>query len=119
MLTFQTIRRQNQSRLLESFPDCVAWKGSDWGNALAGETGEACNIIKKLTRKDDNVHVGHLAEELADVLAYLDLLAAYYNIDLERAYISKFNKVSERIGSIVRLKEEHGWSEPNEDSPRW
>ena len=45
-----------------------------------------------------------LADELADVLCYLDLVAAHYGIDLEKALISKFNEVSRRTGLPERLE---------------
>jgi NTP pyrophosphatase (non-canonical NTP hydrolase) len=43
------------------------------GNELAGEAGEACNVIKKLERErlgmpGSRDTVAHLAEELADVI---------------------------------------------------
>ena len=48
---------------------------------LAGEAGEACNVVKKLERErlglpGSRETVEHLAEELADVFICLDLLAA-------------------------------------------
>jgi hypothetical protein len=45
-----------------------------------------------------------LADELADVLTYLDLLAATLGVDLGRAAAQKFNEVSERVGSTVLLR---------------
>jgi NTP pyrophosphatase (non-canonical NTP hydrolase) len=42
-------------------------------------------------------------KELADVVTYLDLLAFQLNIDLGDAVIQKFNEVSIRVGSTVRL----------------
>ena len=88
------------------------WSLSDWGVALAGETGEACDVIKKLNRARDGLSGNklttdelqlELAEELADTLAYLDLLAAAAGINLAGAYRQKFNEVSERHGSNVFL----------------
>ena len=72
---------------------------SFYGNALAGETGEACNIIKKLERERLGVGgtkstVADLAEELADVVIYLDIIAMKTGIDLESAIKDKFNKTS-------------------------
>jgi len=45
----------------------------------------------------------NLADELADVLTYLDLLAAMLNVDLGAAAVSKFNEVSERVGFPDRI----------------
>lgn len=67
---------------------------SYWGNALAGETGEACNLIKKYER--DLVDIKEpLAKELADVFIYLELTARFFNIDLEMAIINKIEEVNE------------------------
>ena len=83
------------------------WTMSQWGCALAGEVGEACNIIKKIDRGDfvnDLVHGRQLlAGELSDVLAYLCLTADAYGIDLDDAYKEKFNEVSKRIDSDIML----------------
>lgn len=65
--------------------------------ALAGETGEYCNLIKKLARdgkdKADYTKIGH---ELADIIAYVILNARVLGIDLERAIIEKNKIVKER-----------------------
>jgi NTP pyrophosphatase (non-canonical NTP hydrolase) len=89
------------------------WNGADWGNALAGEVGEACNVIKKLRRLDTNTankkaktradYLADLAYELADAYLYLDLVADYYGINLPKAIVEKFNMVSEREGFSEKL----------------
>lgn len=78
------------------------------GNELAGEVGEACNIIKKLERERfgmvgsrDNVE--HLAEELADILICLNLIAIAVDVDLVEATKAKFNKTSEKYGLKTRI----------------
>ncbi|NJO65998.1 MAG: hypothetical protein HC836_50410, partial [Richelia sp. RM2_1_2] len=52
----------------------VIWGEVDWACALAGETGELCNFIKK-RRRGENIPVEELAKELADIVCYADLLA--------------------------------------------
>jgi len=67
--------------------------GSYWGNGLAGEVGEACNLIKKQER--DNLDIASyemLGGELADAFIYLVLTAKYYEIDLEGAIVRKLNE---------------------------
>jgi hypothetical protein len=44
-----------------------------------------------------------LAKEFADVVTYLDILSMQVGVDLGQATIDKFNEVSERVGSTVRL----------------
>lgn len=78
------------------------------GNELAGEVGEACNVIKKLERErlgilGSRATVGELADELADVLICADLIAMHYGIDLEAAVARKFNATSEKVGLAARL----------------
>lgn len=115
-LTFEQFSEVNAARCdawHHGWRDGVGWSGADWSNAMAGEAGEACNIVKKLRRaevglaniadlKPDQL-VGDLADELADVVAYLDLLATFYSIDLGRAVAEKFNRISEREGRPERL----------------
>lgn len=53
--------------------------------ALAGEVGEALNLIKKDWRGDAGTAERRvlLAEELADIRIYLELLAAACSVDLD------------------------------------
>lgn len=78
------------------------------GNELAGEVGEACNVIKKLARERLGIvgsrdTVSHLAEELADVIICCDLIAAGEGINLAEAVIDKFNATSVKVGLGTRL----------------
>lgn len=78
------------------------------GNELAGEVGEACNAIKKLERERLGIRgsrdtVEHLAEELADILICVDLIAMHYGIDMQSALESKFNATSNANGLETRL----------------
>jgi NTP pyrophosphatase (non-canonical NTP hydrolase) len=114
-LTFADVSGPNRARAERwhpGFPADDDWNGADLSNAM----WEAANIVKKLRRHE----IGHhgalddaerelraaLADELADVFLYLDLLAAKYKIDLPAAIVSKFNVVSvrqdfpERIGQV-------------------
>jgi hypothetical protein len=76
---------------------------TDWACALAGETGEACNLIKKL-RRGDAIDTEDIGKELADVVIYADLLAARLGIDLGEAVVQKFNEVSDRYGYAGKLE---------------
>lgn len=90
---------------------------------MAGEVGECCNEIKKLRRiaatpedaatpKDNkgyrdqlsySEHVENVGKELADIIIYADLLAARLGISLEAVIVQKFNEVSARVNSNIRL----------------
>lgn len=78
------------------------------GNELAGETGEACNLIKKIRREQlglrgSRADLNRLAEELADVIICTSLIANALAIDLDRAVRSKFNKTSDAVNIDVKL----------------
>lgn len=78
------------------------------GNAAAGEMGEACNVIKKLERErmglpGSRASLENLADELADVIIYLDLIAMKCDIDLEDCVRVKFNRDSNRHGFPEKL----------------
>lgn len=111
-LTFKEFRDKNVLRCESQFHPVADWSPSEWGVALAGETGEACNWVKKLRRLDglDRDHpsvratISEIAKELGDVVAYADLLAARLGIDLGSAVTSKFNEVSLRVGSSIFLE---------------
>jgi NTP pyrophosphatase (non-canonical NTP hydrolase) len=114
-LTFAALRGANRARLptyrnkkgelIYRTETGEEWDLSKWGNALTGELGEAANLIKKIEREDFTLDEARaeLGKELADVVCYLDLLANRAGIDLGKATLDKFNEISERVGSPVRL----------------
>lgn len=103
-MTLEELRTKNIERITERVfgHDLDDWEITDWACALAGEAGEVCNVVKKI-RRDGWTQRRHeqLADELADVLIYLDALAAYDGIDLAAATKKKFNEVSEKRKSKV------------------
>jgi NTP pyrophosphatase (non-canonical NTP hydrolase) len=110
-LTFSEFRSVNVARCERWHPQGLnSWSLSDWLTALSGELGELASLIKMLNRERDGL-VGnkfmptseHLSDEIADVLTYLDLLAAAAGIDLGQAAIDKFNAVSVRNNFPERL----------------
>ena len=114
-LSFNTLREANKARLptfknakgelAHSEQDGSDWNLSQWSNAVLGELGEAANLIKKIERGDFTLEETReeLAKEFADVMTYLDLLAMRAGVDLGRATIDKFNEVSDRVGSPVKI----------------
>ncbi len=103
---YKTLREANLARQREWDKDnkiSLAYRG----NELAGEVGEACNIIKKLERErmgiaGSRARIDDLAQELADVVICADLIAMDAGIDLEEAVRSKFNATSEKVGLLTR-----------------
>lgn len=114
-LSFAELRSANRLRLplfknkhgepAHSEPDGSDWSDSDWLQAVVGELGEYANLRKKLQRGDltPEEALPMLADELADVVIYLDLLAFRLGIDLGAAVVSKFDRVSDRVGCDVKL----------------
>lgn len=104
-----TLRAANVARQAEWDPGSQITL-SYRGNELAGEVGEACNVLKKLERErlglpGSRDTVEHLAEELADVLIVADLIAMDLGIDLEKAVARKFNATSAKVGLATRMAE--------------
>lgn len=101
-LTFSDFRNANVDRCNTSFKQCDDWTPSDWGCAISGEVGETCNLIKKM-RRGDVVKTDDIGKELADVITYIDLLASRLGLNLEECLRNKFNEVSDRVGSDVKI----------------
>ena len=130
-LTFGDLRAANVSRAKRWHPGFGSsdadWSSADWSNAMQGEVGEVAevfvllvaasgksgNIVKKLRRYECGLHnigdpapdelIAMLGSELADTVAYADLLGAHYNLDLGFYIVDKFNRVSEKQGFPERL----------------
>lgn len=104
---FKTLREANQARQQEWDPGdkiTLTYRATE----LAGEIGEACNVIKKLERERLGIRGSRgtkeqLAEELADGVICLDLIAMHEGIDLDEAVRNKFNATSEQVGLKTRL----------------
>ena len=64
-LSFSQLRRANISRCNTAFPQKLGdWPLPYWGNALAGEVGEACNVIKKIMRGDSGPQAQRVGSEV-------------------------------------------------------
>jgi NTP pyrophosphatase (non-canonical NTP hydrolase) len=112
VLTFAAFRRANAARCVKWHPEGIAsWSSSDWLTAVTGELGELASLLKMRNRERDGLPGNKfsptdkmIADELADVLTYLDLLAEVLGVDLGAAAVSKFNEVSERVGFPDRIE---------------
>lgn len=114
-LTFNTLRGGNRARLPQfrnrhgelahDKADGSDWSPAQWLQAVVGEIGEYANLRKKFERGDVDADEFHreASDELADVVIYLDILAAQLNVDLGAAVMDKFNRTSIKVGSTVRL----------------
>lgn len=112
-ISFADLRAANISRCAKWHPRGLSeWSLSDWFTATMGELGEAANVAKKLNRERDGIAGNSqtedelradLADEIADVAIYLDILAASEGIDLAAAIVDKFNRTSLKVGFPERL----------------
>lgn len=107
MDVLQQLKEANKKRCPEFGHQLEDWNLPDWGNAVAGEVGELCNVLKKIHRGDYTLQQANakelIADEAADIIIYLDLLCQRAGVNLQTAVVNKFNKVSERIKSDVTI----------------
>ncbi len=117
------LSKVNENRSIKGFGmQLKDWSLSQWSNAVAGETGELCNIIKKVERGDfhkrpenasnnpeyNNAYAAaqyrvQIGKEAADIVIYLDLLCKREGIDLGVEIVKKFNEVSDRINCDIKI----------------
>lgn len=110
-LTFDMFRAANAARCVKWHPAGIAsWSPSDWLTAVTGELGELASLLKMRNRERDGLPGNkfsptqkQIADELADVLTYLDLLAEVLGVNLGQAAVEKFNEISERVGFPDRI----------------
>lgn len=97
-MNFKDLREANQTRQKE-------WVGSENASLefrvieVAGEFGEVAEAAKKYLRsvhgiKGSTATVEDIADEMADAIIALDLLANQLNVNLGEAVKTKFNKTS-------------------------
>ena len=110
-LTFKELRLANMLRDKQWDPED---RVTLWFRALelGGETGEALNIVKKIVREAIGIRgsrstTAQLAEELADIVICVDLLAMELNIELNKTIIEKFDKTSRAQGLDTFIDPDH------------
>lgn len=101
-LTFKKFHELNVYRSTKDVKHSTDWSEMEWGCALSGEVGELCNYLKK-SRRGDKIPKKWMAHEVADIITYLSLLCNALDIDMESAIVEKFNIVSKRWKSKIRL----------------
>ena len=110
LLTFKALRKANQVRQQE-------WPGNEKADVafrtieVAGEFGEVCEAVKKYLRaergiKGSTASLDDVADEMADAIIALDLLADEMGINLSSAVSRKFNRTSVKYDLKTRLP---GW----------
>lgn len=113
-MDFNELNMANSRRCGEAFHPIDEWSLTDWGCAMAGECGEACNYIKKLRRldgsafsredeRDAELLKDRIMDEVADMVIYADLLATRIGRSLGSCIVDKFNRTSDLVGSGIKL----------------
>lgn len=80
-----------------------------FGLGLAGESGEVCDIIKKVNGHGKPLDINHLKEELGDVMWYVANLCSTYNLSLQNVIESNVQKLKKRYEDMYepKVKLEH------------
>lgn len=123
-MTFEELIEANVSRANRWHNEGInEWSPLEWGGAMAGETGEACNAAKKLKRIEteiqhhdarmfgSDVSKEHLAAmyrkkiglEVADTIIYGLLMCVRVGVDPVECIREVFNKKSEEYGFPERI----------------
>ncbi|MTH95329.1 MazG-like family protein [Roseibium sp. RKSG952] len=111
-MTFSDLRKANITRQAEwpgNGKADIAFRGLE----VAGEVGEVAEALKKYLRGQRGIHgstasLDDVADEIADAIIALDLLAQDLGIDIGAAVARKFNATSERHGLKTRMPEDAG-----------
>ena len=121
MLTIKKITAQSVSRNNRWHPKGIdSWSELEWGGAMAGEAGEACNAAKKVKRITDgmdnragnatktelhdlNAYRQQVCKESADTILYAILCILRCGGDPEMVLREVFNKKSEEYEFPERL----------------
>ncbi len=91
-----------------------SWSLSDWITAVAGELGEAANVVKKLNRVRDGIPGNKESEEelrakllreFADTFIYLNLAFQVLGADMTVVVREVFNAKSEQIGCPIMVRD--------------
>jgi NTP pyrophosphatase (non-canonical NTP hydrolase) len=119
MFDIKKFTELNKNRAVEGFKTYENVSYSYWGNALAGEVGELCNMIKKIDRvKAGGIDGGSsytaetltdamIMEEIGGIFIYLNLICSILGLNMEEAIVNTFNSKSKEynfkqyIGSNV------------------
>jgi NTP pyrophosphatase (non-canonical NTP hydrolase) len=104
MTLLEQLRKANIARCEQAFGHKIeSWSPEQWTNALAGEVGELCNCVKKKYGRNELLDIRQLADEVGDILTYLDIFCTRVGISLPDATIDKFNEVSRKKNVNIHL----------------
>ncbi len=109
-MTFAAFSAANRLRCERDFGEPLdassQYTPAHWALTVAEEVGEIAAAVlgvAGLKKRKAHLTVADIGDEIADAVSYLDLLATRLGLDLSTVLVGKFNRVSERIGSDVRI----------------
>ncbi len=106
-LTFEEFAAANRLRCERDFKRQLGTRDAhdSMAHGVAEEAGEVAGKVRTLLGFSERkkATVEDLADECADLVSYVDLLCQSFGAPLVEALVRKFNRVSERSGSDVRI----------------
>lgn len=91
-MNFTQFRFANTKRCREAFHPIDDWSATDWACAVGGEVGELQTLVCSVELgAADTTEIG---KEVADIVAYLDLLCVRMGVDLEAMAVALLNEVT-------------------------
>lgn len=106
MASFQKINASRCRELFHELTETGKWEMRDWALAIAGESGELCNLMKKILRGDFTIENKYIAivDELADIITYCSLMLSALEMGMPIALMRKFDKINVRRGYDPEIK---------------
>lgn len=99
MISFDELRQKNITRCPD-YGFAVEDKSPvEWFDRVWDEVLELAHAVES-----HDTSTRDIGKEIADVVTFCDLLATRYGFNLDKLVLDKFNEVSERVGSDVRMK---------------
>jgi NTP pyrophosphatase (non-canonical NTP hydrolase) len=106
-MTFNQFQERSKDRATTMFPpQCMT--PAFLAVAISGESGEMCNLVKKVMRGDYSLDSQRkeLLKELADIMTYCDLFMTVLEANTGDELAAKFDEVSKRRNYPFRFTPE-------------
>ena len=94
---FEGLKGKTTKELADSVNSlCNNLRQTNWAMGLAGEAGEVCDYIKKVTHHGHKINRDHIKKELGDVCWYVAVMAHEYGITMNDVLESNIEKLRNR-----------------------
>lgn len=102
IISFDELRQKNIDRCPHYGYHIEDKPPAEWLDRVWDEVLELCEKAE-LHETGFDTPKEDIGKEIADVVTFCDLLATRYGFNLGKLVLNKFNEVSERVGSDVRM----------------